>query len=228
MAGAVEIEFAQDPAQLLNSALRQEALAIRGASKEAVSKTTTEVKLAIRAFINAHFRGSDFTSNGNRRVANASAQEKTYDEIESKGQFTGLIYSKFGKRDATGFVDFLLLHIRGGTVKGNNWLRLQNTEVGGTAKIAAQSGFFESSNSDIFFLPSKDGKKLFQLRRFRNERDPKTKKLGRTVLLATLVRQIAYSARLLGLDAIAARRPELFDRHFAAALAARRSQGGSA
>lgn len=220
-AGSFSIRFERTDRQGLEEILKRDAVAVRGASVEAVIETTREVKLAIRAYINAHFKGSAFTSNNNRRVANASAQEKFYDEVEGKGQYAGLVYSKFGKRDKGGFVDFLLLHVRGGPVSGKPWLRIVNEAEGGTARIAAQTGSYSLSQSDIFFLPSKDGKKLFQLRRYRKERDPKTGRLGRSRLLATLVKSITFPARLSGIDEIARRRPELFDRNFARALGAR-------
>jgi hypothetical protein len=214
--GSVSIDLVQDGGPRLEDALRRDAIAIRGASVRAVRQTTTEVKLAIRAYIDAHFTGSNYTGNNHRRVANASAQEKTFDDVAGQGQYTGLVYSKFGKRDAGGFVDFLLLHVRGGTVKGNDWIRLINEKAGGQAASVAQTGFFEGSSSDIFFVKSKDGKKLFQLRRYR--KGSMSNKAGRTELLATLFKQFTFPARLTGIDAIARRRPELFDRHFREAL----------
>lgn len=224
--GAFSITFERADGEGLTDQLRRDAVAIRGASVEAVVQTTREVKLAIRAYIDAHFSGSSFTSNNHRRVANASAQEKFYDEVEGKGQYAGLVYSKFGKRDAGGFVDFLLLHVRGGTVRGNDWLRLANPDAGGTAGIAAQTGRFTLSGSDIFFVESKDGKKLFQLRRYR--KGSAVARTGKTELLATLFKQFTFPARLTGIDEIARSRPELFDRNFAAALQARGAGQGAA
>lgn len=198
--------------------LRDEAIAIRGASVEAVVRTTREVKELIRDFIDAHFTGSEIHGNNRRRVSNASAQEAFYDDLSSKGQYAGLVYSKFGKRDAGGFVDFLLLHMRGGTLKprSGGWLRLENIGIAG-----AQSGYYPSSGSDIFFAKSKDGKKLFQLRRYRGA--SLSSRRGKVELIATLVRSITFPARLIGIDAIAARRPELFDGYFAEALQRQRS-----
>lgn len=205
-------------------ALRDDAVAIRGASVEAVVKTTLEVKERIRDYIDAHFRGSQFQSNNRRKVANASAQSKFYDEIEAKGQIAGLVYSKFGKRDAGGFVDFLLLHVRGGTVKPRQggWLRIENKAVANQA--GRQSGFFAMSNASIFFVEAADGKKLFQFRRFKKS----SGKPGRTELLATLLRQVVFPARLTGIDEIARSRTELFEGYFAQALAVRRGNGAGA
>lgn len=206
--------------------LAKDAVAIRGASKEAVHKTTIEVKERIRDYIDAHFVGSEYHGNNRRRVSNASAQSKFYDEVEAKGQYAGLVYSKFGKRDAGGFVDFLLLHVRGGTVRPTrkNWLRIQNADAGGTARVAAQSGFFGISQSDIFFTKSADGKKLFQLRRYRKGSNI-SGKAGKTELLATLLKQVTFPARLTGIDEIARSRADLFEGHFAAALNASLGQG---
>lgn len=194
--------------------LSRDAVAIRGASIEAVVKTTEEVKDRIRDYIDAHFSGSMFHGNGRRRVSNASAQSKFYDEVEEKGQYAGLVYSKFGKRDGGGFVDFLLLHVRGGTVKPKkgNWLKIANPEAG--SLLGAQSGFFSVSQSDIFFTRSGDGKKLFLRRRFRR----KGKAKDATQLLATLVRSVSFPARLSGVEEIARQRPALFEGYFAQAL----------
>lgn len=190
-----------------------DSVAIRGASVEAVFKATTEVKERIRDFIDAHFVNSEIHANNRRRVSNASAQAKFYDDIESKGQVAGLVYSKFGKRDGGGFVDFLLLHVRGGTLRptDGDWLRLENRRTGLTSPSIAQSGYFKLSNSDIFFAASKDGKKLFQLRRNRTT--------GKTDLLATLVKSITVRANLAGIETVAQSRGALFEGHFAQALA---------
>lgn len=202
--------------------LAQDAVAIRGASIEAVYQTTEEVKEKIRDFIDAHFTGSEFHGNGRRRVSNASAQSTYYDDVDEKGQYAGLVYSKFGKRDAGGFVDFLLLHVRGGTLKprSGEWLRIRTP---GAPAMRGQSGFFPTSRSDIFFKKSADGKKLFQFRRYR--KDSPLAKRGTLQLLATLVKEVKFTARLSGIDAIAARRPELFERNFTRALNVREANG---
>ena len=199
--------------------LRNEAIAIRGASVEAVTRTTQEVKERIRDYIDAHFTSSEIHANNRRRVSNASAQSRFYDEIEGKGQYAGLVYSKFGKRDKGGFVDFLLLHVRGGTVTpgpGEAWLRLANPQAAGAGGEFGQTGFFAMSQSNVFFAASKDGRKLFLLRRYR--KGSAFGQAGRTQLLATLVKQVVFPARLTGIEEIARSRPELFDGYFAEAL----------
>lgn len=207
--------------------MRDLGVAVRGASVEAIHRTTVEIKERIRDYIDAHFTGSEVHSNNRRRVSNASAQDTFYDEVDSKGQYAGLVYSKFGKRDAGGFVDFLLLRMRGGvlTPRRKSWLRIANTERGGTAPSAAQAGFYPISQRDIFFVESADGKKLFQLRRTRRGGSYKGKRADRTELLATLVKRLAFPATLTGIDEIARRRPDLFDGYFAQELKLRGVEG---
>lgn len=182
---------------------------ITGASISGVVEATDELKQKMRSYLDGHFRGSAMHGNNHRRVSNAMVQSVYYDEVSEKGQFASLIYSKFGFRNAGGFVDFLLLHMRGGTVKPatKDWLRIPNRAEAGSG--FAQSGRFAMSDSDIFFVKAKDDPaKLFQLRRYRG-----TKK---TVLLATLVKSLRIEPSLQGLEAIMATRGALFEKHFAA------------
>jgi hypothetical protein len=202
-------------------AMRDEGVAVRGASVDAVVRTTTEIKNLIRDYIDAHFTGSRFTSNSRRRVSN-TIQDVFYDDLEEKGQYAGLVYSKFGKRDQGRFVDYLLLHVRGGVLRprSGDWLRIA-TPAGNI--LGAQSGFYERSGSDIFFRPSDDGKKLFQLRRRRDRGGRR----GSLELLATLVKSVAFAGSLSGIEAIARRRPEMFEGYFAEALNLRRQASRS-
>ena len=205
------VEFDRSGAELTEE-LKNDSVRIRGASVDAVEKTTIAFKEQVRDFIDAHFTNSEIHANNRRRVSNASAQSKFYNDLDSKGQYTGLVYSKFGHRTGGGFIDFLLLHIRGGTIRPKgDWLRLENERAGLTSGKIAQTGYFKLSNSDIFFTESKDGKKLFQLRRNRST--------GKTDLLATLVKSIVVPADLAGIEVLARTRAELFEGHFAQALA---------
>ena len=204
----------------------REGIFFSGASADAVVKTTTDVKLKIRAYINAHFKGSQFTGNNNRRVANASAQDKFYDERTTKGQYAGLVYSKFGKRDgAKGFVDYLLLHIYGGAVKaaGGGWLRI-NASGRKTFGTSGQTGFYSLSQSDIFFTKSADGRKLFLLRRYKRGSFT-AKKEGKTELIATLLKTLIFPARLTGIDEIFRSSRDLLTKNFLDELERRRSAG---
>jgi len=201
--------------------LELDAIAIRSASVESVVLTTREVKEAIRDFVDAAFTNSEWHGNGRRRAANASAQEMFYDDIEARGQYAGLVYSKFGKRDKGGFIDYLLIHMRGATIRPRDgeWLRIRNKRAGQSHTLVAQTGHYHFSGSDIFFAKSKDGKKLFQMRRYR--KGSLSARKGSVELLATLVKSVKIPARLSGVEAIARRRPELFEGHFAEALKAR-------
>ncbi len=205
----------------LTDSLEQGALAIRGSSIAAVVSSTDELKQMMRSFLDAHFTGSDMHGNNHRRVSNAAVQSVYYDEVTEKGQFAALIYSKFGFRGPTGFVDFLLLHMRGGTVRPTKgqWLRIANPDE---PSSFAQAGSYGMSNSQIFFVPSKDGKKLFQLRRY--NAGGFNKKAGQTRLLATLLKSLTFAPSLQGLEAIMAQRGALFERHFDAEWARRKQE----
>lgn len=205
---------------MVDRMLHGEAVAIRGASVEAVVTTTNEVKLRIRNYITAHFTGSEMHGNNQRRVANAASQSKFYDDLDDKGQYTGLVYSKFGAGvGGGGFVDFLLLHVRGGTLKpkSGNWLRIPNTREFGSQ--VRQAGFFALSKASVFFAKSDDGRKLFLLRRLGGT--GKGRKNQKVQLLATLVKSLIFPARLSGIDEIARSRGDLFETNLSRALTAR-------
>lgn len=204
---------------MLQRVMHKEAVAIRGASIDAVVTTTNEVKLRIRNYITAHFTGSEMHGNNQRRVANASSQSKFYDDLDNKGQYTGLVYSKFGAGvGAAGFVDFLLLHVRGGKVepKKGDWLRIPNFREFGSQ--VRQAGFFATSKASVFFAKSDDGRKLFLLRRLLGT--GRGRKNQKTQLLATLVKGLIFPARLSGVEEIARSRGDLFERNLSQALTA--------
>lgn len=214
------LQFQRRGDRLLYDRLREDAVAVRGASVDAVTETVNTIKQRIRSYITAHFTGSEMHGNGQRRVANASAQSKFYDDIDQKGQYAGLVYSKFGGgHGPAGFVDFLLLHVRGGTLKARSgdWLRIPNWREFGPQ--VRQTGFFPVSRASVFFAKSDDGRKLYLLRRLgksgRGRGDQKVQ------LLATLVRSLVFPARLSGIDEIARSRGALFEGNFATALRAR-------
>lgn len=182
--------------------LQQDSVIITGAGVDAVVHTTRTVKEKIRSYITAHFTNSEMHGNNQRRVANASAQEQFYDDRAEKGQYTGLVYSKFGKRDAGGFTDFLGLHIRGGTIRPRtgDWLILRNRVAGSLGRWqVTPKGYDGGSGNRIFMRPSKDRSKLFLMR----ELGTRTSRLGASrdgvQLLATLVKSIEIPARLTGI-----------------------------
>lgn len=204
--------------------LRDEKLStIIGASVEAVWLTTNEIKQRMRDYIDAHFGGSEFIGGEygrkqHRRVAFAAVQSKMYNDQESKGQYTGLIYSKFGRgRGPASFVDYLLLHVTGGQITAANggWLRIHDQ----SAPQFSQVGNYKLSGSRIFFKKSRDGAKLFLLRATGKKRTAKLE------LLATLMKAVTVKPDLAGIDDIAAQRPDVFIEHFDAAL---RRQGATA
>ena len=197
-------------------------LAIRGASVEAVVKTTETIKERVRNYIDAQFSNSAYSGNGRRRAANASAQTKYFNDLADKGQYTGLVYSKFGRgRGRDNFVDFLLFHKKGGTIapKRGDWLRIPNKRVGGIFGAAARTGRFADVDARVFFLKSRDGQKLFLLRRYGAAAPGSVSRS--TQLLATLVPQVQLPSRLSGLDGLGRDRAELFEKFFDAELAAK-------
>lgn len=216
--GGFTVEFLSGKAaENMEQSLVQGVAVIRGSAISAVVSSTDELKQRMRSYLDSHFTGSAMHGNQHRRVSNASVQSVIYDDIAEKGQYTALIYSKFGYRGPGGFVDFLLLHIRGGTVrpKTGDWLRIPNPKE--PSSRFGQAGFYPISGADIFFAESEDGKKLFQLRRQRGRSAKPTR------LLATLVKSLAVQPSLQGLEVIMAQQGALFDRHFNAEFDRRQS-----
>ncbi|MBA3055113.1 MAG: hypothetical protein FP826_09300 [Sphingomonadales bacterium] len=217
------VEFLGEQGRIrLDEALQQGVVVIRESSIEAVQTTTDEVKQKMRTYLDGHFTGSAMHGNNHRRVSNAAVQSVYFNDIADKGQFTALIYSKFGIGKGDTFVDYLLLHMRGGTVvpKSGDWLRIANPDAaGGQAGPGTnpQTGYYPISNSDIFFAKSKDGQKLYQLRRFRGSK--------KTVLLATLLKSLKIAPSLQGLEAILASRGAVFERNFDAIFSRKKAEG---
>lgn len=194
---------------------------IRDTSIEAVNSSTDELKQKMRTYLDGHFRGSAMHGNNHRRVSNAAVQSATYDVHKGEPAFVSLIYSKFGfGKGPQTFVDFLLLHMRGGTVRpgpGKDWLRLPNPRE--PASQFGQAGFYPISGKDIFFARSKDDPgKLFQLQR--------TRSTGKTVLLATLLKSMRIEPTLGGLEVLMAQRSAMFESDFDAIFSRKKSEAG--
>jgi hypothetical protein len=220
------VEFERDPGPGPYAAMVDQGIAVRGASVEAVVKTTTEIKERIRDYIDANFGGSAFTRNNRRRMSNAAAQAKFYDELEDKGQYAGLVYSKLGKGHGPGgFVDFLLTHVRGGTLtpKSGEWLRIPVRGVAGS--FLARTGTFADAGSRVFFVPSRDGQKLYLMRRYGGAASGVL--AGSMQLLATFVKAVTLPASLSGIQDIANQRPLLFEGYFGAALERMQQSSGA-
>jgi len=151
------VEFLRDKAAIkLEHDLDDGAFQIIDASLAALITTTDDAKQKIRTYLDGVFLGSAMHGNMHRRVSNAGAQSIYYNDFEAKGQFTGLIYSKWGRgRGPANFVDFLLLHVRGGTVRPRDggWLRIPGLGVPRSAP--GQAGAYPISGSRIFFARSK-------------------------------------------------------------------------
>lgn len=186
--------------------LEQDAIVIKGAAVDAVEHTTNSVKTKIRNYIDQHFRGSKKHGNNHRRVSNAAAQSKFYNDLSTQSQYTGLVYSKWGRGKGPGsFIDFLVLHIKGGVLQasGGGKLKIPNRKAPGS--LMGQVGNF--GDSRIFIRKGKDGKS-FLMRAFKNSAG--SKRGGKVVLLATLVDELRFPASLRGIDTIlAAAGPEL-------------------
>ncbi len=195
----------------MSEAMSRGAVMIRGISIASVVETTDETKQALRTFFDAHFAASELHGNDHRRASNAAAQSIYYND-EDQSAFSGLIYSKLGRgKGPDDFVDYLLLHLRGGTIrpKQGRWLRLVNPDAVEGAdrrpRPKLQVGTYRFTGSEIFWAKSKDKRKIFQIRRRRN---------GQTELLATLMRSISIPASLGSLDQFLQSAGARFYRHF--------------
>lgn len=217
--GGFSVEFLGAKTQKqVEEMLKSGVMRIVESSITAVVATTDEVKQKLRSYLDSHFAGSAMHGNAHRRISNAAVQSKPYDTVNGEPGYSTLIYSKLGAGSGpANFVDFLLQHMRGGTItpKQGEWMKIVNreTDPNGLSKV----GNFGSSS--VFFVPSKDGQKLFLLRKMKGG--------GSTTLLATLVKSIQIPASLSGIDAIAATRGVLFERNFDVAWKRSESMAGA-
>lgn len=186
-------------------------IAVRDASVEAVVRTTETIKDRVRDYIDAHFTGSGFTRNSRRRASNA-IRAHYYNDLDAQGSYAGLVYSKLGRgAGPASFVDYLLLHMFGGTIAPSrgDWLKILTPQFRGTFVDPDQ----------VFFVPSHDGSELFEMIRAPGRGKGAHGRAAQ--LVATLVKQVAIPARLGELADIAGDRPELFEGAFAKAMDAR-------
>lgn len=215
------VEFLDDKARIkLDEGLAAGFAVITGSSIEALVTANDELKQKMRTYLDGHFRGSAMHGNAHRRISNAAVQSAYFDSVKEGTGFASTIYSKFGFRGAGGangggFVDFLLLHVRGGTIKPTRgeWLRIP-----GRNRFGSQTGNFAMSGSQIVWAKSKDGQKLFKLRRFKGGKA--------TELLETLVKSLTIKPSLQGLEGIMASNGAVFERHFAASFTRRKAEAG--
>ena len=182
----------------LGEAFAEGARSITAAALGGVVDAVDQTKQQLRSYFDSVFTGSGRTGNRHRRVANAAVQSAYYVD-DDKGQFTGQIYSKFGRGSGpASFVDYLLLHVTGGTVvpRQSDWLVLavapDMQRYGGLG--AVQTGKFETAGTSVFFVPSADHQKLFLLR--------KSLRGGGTELLAVLLKSVQIVPRAGGIGPI--------------------------
>ncbi len=208
------VEFASVKAQqAFEQSVDLGVVALHAVTLSAAVATGDEVKQRLRTYFDGVFANSDPTRNNHRRASNAMVRSRVYDELESKGQYTYLIYSRLGRGMGPGsFVDYLLLHLTGGSVvpRTRNWLRLAVSDD--ARRLQAKGGFVPTGSSpaagtQVFFAPAKnDPNKLFQLRR--------NTRTGQTQLLAVLLKSVRIAPRLGGLDAVLQGADAAFDKNF--------------
>lgn len=213
------VEFLGEKArQRLDEALGASVIVIAQSSGEALVEETDQTKQMVRSYIDGVFAGSAMHANNHRRVSNAAAQSVYYDDHQGEPALASLIYSKFGSGKHRSFVDYLLLHMRGGTIrpKGGKYLMLANTPVVGDNFKGANIGSFASG--DVAMAQSKNRDKLFLIRR--------PKGGGRGVLLATLLKSLTFAPDLPGVDGILAGRGARFESNFDAVFSRKKSEAG--
>lgn len=157
-----------------------EVKAIRGASDAAVKGTTDDIKLETRTKVVNAFAGS----RGARRVGN-TIRSKFY-QNDGAGDRVGIIYSKFGRKGPSGeFVDYLAPYVTGATMRprSSKWLYI-SLEKG--AQGRRRRRFSTALAKNIEFVPSKDGRKIWLIRRTKT----------RSTLLAVLVKRTTVRKRL--------------------------------
>lgn len=192
------------------------AIALRGAAIEAVVYSVDEIKQRLRTFLDSRFPGSAMHGNAHRRVSNAAVQSVYFDDRAETGGITGLIYSKFGARRGGTFIDYLLLHLRGGTItaKGGGHMMIANEEAVGPAWKGANAGSFGAFRIEL--VPMKGGRGFYLVRRWKGSE--------RSDLLATLIKSLRIEPSLAGLEAILASSGAVLESNFDAAWARREAE----
>lgn len=109
----------------LRKRMAEEARFIEGAQRTAVARATRIAQLRIRKVINDAFGGSERQGGrgNNTRVAN-TIRSKIYPGF--RGGFVGVIWSRFGKKEAGQFIDYLIPFVEGATLRPRGkYLRIQ-------------------------------------------------------------------------------------------------------
>lgn len=186
----------------LEAAAKRDRAAIERATREAIKLATRKTQLAARDAINSRFRGSNFTRNGSRRIAN-SIRSKTY--VDNGGlSASGLIFSKFGRGrpGSPGFEDWLLPYVTGATLRPTRgkWLYIPIERPKGRGRRFRQS---VSADKRLRWVPSSNGARIFLVRETRS----------RSTLVAVLVRRVVVQ-RSLNFDRVARGADKEFFREF--------------
>lgn len=187
-------------------------IAIQETSIAAVQLTVDNTKQRLRTFFDGVFQKSGPTRNNHRRISNALVQSAYFNTVRGQPGFTGLIYSKLGRGfGPTAFIDYLLLHLRGGTVapKTKQWLMLpvSRDAMGLKSKGGVPTGNYREAGTKVFFRPAKDDpEKLFLLR--------SETRTGKTTLLAVLLKSVRIPARVSELPGILSSAEAVFERNY--------------
>jgi len=124
--------------------------------KTGVADTAKALQLGWRGAINQRFSGSGRVRGGNRRMANAIRMRVYENDNAGAG---AIVYSKFGRKDASGkFVDYLLPHVTGATIRPKNgrWIYIP-LQKGRRAKTTR---FSEQNTKNLAFIPLSGGRAL--------------------------------------------------------------------
>ena len=130
--------------QAFAAGIEDGAIVIANVSIQTVVLTIDTLKQKLRTYFDSVFTGSTPTRNSHRRATNAMVQSAIFNDMEAKGQFAGLIYSKLGRgMGPQSFIDYLLAHPEGSTLQPQ----------GGWLRIAEDERYDGSDNDSAQFVP---------------------------------------------------------------------------
>lgn len=186
------------------------AVVVAKASMQTVVLTIDTLKQKLRTYFDGVFSRSAPHRNNHRRASNAMVQSAIFNDMEAKGQFAGLIYSKLGRgMGPQSFVDYLLAHLNGATLRPQgDWLRLAEDER--SQFLQARGGFVptgynKATRTTVYWSPDKDDpNKLYLLR--------KDERTGHTDLLDVLLKSVTIPPSLSGLQPLLDESEAIFDR----------------
>lgn len=158
--------------------------AVEDASYKVVLDATTRLKNSIRREV-----AQNLDARGKRRPENAIRGE-IYDRKD--GGYTGFVYSKFGRVENGRYIDYLLPHIKGSTLRPeqSGWLYIPNRQKGKSAGSRRGERLDVSAKKSLSFVPARDNRKLYIVRASRKNGAQVTR------LIATLVRSVRHDKKL--------------------------------